>query len=197
MKFTHQVSKGFLITVGLVWLAVVPMGFIGLAKEEFTPVANTPQNGSFPLQANVKLSSDKPTLVLFFHPYCPCSRASLSELDRILAQTQNKMATTIVFTIAKGEPAGWDQSDLWKSAAALPGVAVVRDDGGAEARKFAVIGSGHALLYSAAGHLLFSGGITGSRGHEGDNAGQAAIVSLVLQGRSSITHTPVFGCSLL
>jgi thiol-disulfide isomerase/thioredoxin len=193
MKF----SKGVLVAMGLAWLGVVPIGFLLLGKEEFTPVATVPSVVQFPRQSQVKLAVDKPTLVLFFHPYCPCSRASLSELDRILAETDNKISTTVVFTVAKGEPAGWDQADLWKSATAMPGVVVVRDEGGGEAHDFGVTGSGHALLYSPSGHLLFSGGITGSRGHEGDNAGQAAIVSLVLHGSSPITHAPVFGCSLL
>jgi len=197
MKVIRSFSHWILITVSLAWLGVVPVGFLLLGKEEFTPVATEPSVASFPQKSQVKLATDKPTLVLFFHPYCPCSRASLSELDQILGETNNKISTTIVFTIAKGEPAGWDQADLWKSAAAMPGVVVVRDEGGAEARNFAVTGSGHALLYSPAGQLLFSGGITGSRGHEGDNAGQAAIVSLVLHGSALTNHTPVFGCSLL
>ena len=45
---------------------------------------------------------------------------------------------------------------------------------------------GQTLLYDAGGTLIFSGGITGSRGHAGDNAGEAALVALLTQrpGRS-------------
>jgi hypothetical protein len=74
---------------------------------------------------------------------------------------------------------------------------VIRDQGGVEARRFDVEGSGHVLLYAPSGKLLFSGGITPSRGHEGDNAGRSAIVSLILRGHAPVDHTPVFGCSLL
>jgi hypothetical protein len=46
--------------------------------------------------------------------------------------------------------------------------------------------------------LLFSGGITPARGHEGDSAGSDAIVELV-KGRipSNVIREPVFGCTLL
>jgi hypothetical protein len=52
-------------------------------------------------------------------------------------------------------------------------------------------------LYAPTGKLLFSGGITASRGHEGDNVGRSAIVSFILNGHAPVNHTPVFGCSLL
>lgn len=70
------------------------------------------------------------------------------------------------------------------------------DDNGAEANRFHAATSGQTLLYDAAGRLLFSGGITGSRGHSGDNAGQTAIVSLVNSGAAELTETSVFGCPL-
>jgi hypothetical protein len=43
---------------------------------------------------------------------------------------------------------------------------------------------------------MFQGGITGARGHEGDNAGQAAVIELVAGGRPSVRQTRVFGCAL-
>ena len=70
------------------------------------------------------------------------------------------------------------------------------DDEGTEANRFHAATSGQTLLYDAAGSLLFSGGITGSRGHSGDNAGQTAIVSLVNSGAPRLTETSVFGCPL-
>jgi hypothetical protein len=45
--------------------------------------------------------------------------------------------------------------------------------------------------------LLFSGGITESRGHAGANAGENAIVSLVNTHAAERTKTFVFGCSLV
>jgi hypothetical protein len=75
---------------------------------------------------------------------------------------------------------------------------VVADDGGVESQRFGALSSGQALLYGADGRLLFAGGITESRGHQGDNAGESAIAALVLgAGRSGqSSSTPVYGCPL-
>jgi hypothetical protein len=151
----------------------------------------------FPRSSAVLLVTDKLTLVFFAHPHCPCTRASLHELDGLLAETQNRVSVTVVFTIPDGVPAHWEEGDLWKSATRIPGLRVIRDQGGGEAHRFDVEGSGHVLLYAPSGKLLFSGGITASRGHEGDNLGRSAIVSFILDGHSPVSHTPVFGCSLL
>ena len=114
-----------------------------------------------------------------------------------MAESQKRVSANIVFTIPNGVPTGWEEGDLWNSATSLPGLRVIRDQGGGEARLFEVAGSGHVLLYSPSGKLLFSGGITASRGHEGENLGRFAIVSFILKGRAPVNHTPVFGCSLL
>jgi hypothetical protein len=151
----------------------------------------------FPGNSAVRLVSDKLTLVLFAHPQCPCTRASLHELDCLMAETQNRVSVSVVFTIPDGVPVDWEQGDLWNSATSIPGLRVIRDRGGREAHRFNVAGSGHVLLYAPSGKLLFSGGITASRGHEGDNVGRTAIVSFILAGHSPVSHTPVFGCSLL
>jgi len=176
---------------------LVITGLVILVREEFTPVEALPPVTAFPQGSAIHLVSDKPTLLFFAHPLCPCTRASLHELDGLLADTGNKISVIMVFTIPDGIPPDWEQGDLWKAAANIPGLRILRDPGGQEARRFDVKGSGHTLLYSPTGKLLFSGGITPSRGHEGDNPGRSAIVSLVLTGHALVDHTPVFGCSLL
>jgi hypothetical protein len=96
----------------------------------------------------------------------------------------------------------WEQTDLWRSAAAIPGIRVISDTHGEIARKFAAVTSGETLLYSSDGNLLFAGGITESRGHIGDNAGRSTIESVVMAERQvpstqpAPAHTPVYGCPL-
>ena len=70
------------------------------------------------------------------------------------------------------------------------------DGDGREARLFQAVTSGQTILYDSHGRLLFSGGITASRGHSGDNAGRSAIVSLVNAEVPDRTETLVFGCPL-
>ena len=183
--------------IGVVWIAILLTGFSILAREEFTPVVGDAASATFPSQSALALSPDVPTLILFAHPHCPCTRASMHELAELVAGLSQRAAVTVVFTIPKGVAPHWEQGELWQQAATIPGVHITADRDGREAGRFGVRGSGHVLLYQPSGRLVFSGGITPSRGHEGDNPGRSAVNSLVLQGRASVNHTPVFGCPLL
>ena len=74
---------------------------------------------------------------------------------------------------------GWEQTDLWRTAAAFrtsPSCETTmarRRSGSARST------SGQTFLYDARGTLLFSGGITGARAHAGDNAGRQSLVALL------------------
>jgi hypothetical protein len=90
----------------------------------------------------------------------------------------------------------WRTSPLWQKVAALDGITVIEDRDGLEAARFGARTSGQALLYDGSGRLVFSGGMTASRGHEGDNAGRTAIERLVRHERADRSSTLVFGCGL-
>src|SRR5690606_38714408 len=90
----------------------------------------------------------------------------------------------------------WERTDLWQHAVRIPGVTVQADPAAAMARVFAVQTSGAVLVYSPDGRLRFAGGITGSRGHEGGNAGTIAVSALVSGCESCTSATPVYGCGL-
>ncbi len=75
-------------------------------------------------------------------------------------------------------------------------MSVVRDDDGVEARSFGAATSGQTFLYDKRGALLFSGGITGARAHQGDNAGRQSVVALLNSGPRAHSATSVFGCPL-
>ena len=114
-----------------------------------------------------------------------------------MTRLQGRLAAHVLFYRPAEAPAGWEKSDLWDKAAAIPNVRVTWDDGGIEARRLHGSTSGQVVVYDAQGHLIFNGGITGSRGHSGDNTGRGAIVSALTTGSVSQTRTFVFGCSLL
>jgi hypothetical protein len=102
----------------------------------------------------------------------------------------------VVFVRPPGVPEDWEKTDLWRSAARIPGVTVMGDTDGLEAARFGAQASGQTLFYNASGDLQFSGGITASRGHSGDNLGRSSLVALVTTGESTTNHTSVYGCSL-
>ena len=107
------------------------------------------------------------------------------------------MDAHVLFAEPAGFPADWAESDLWRSAAAIPGVAVHRDEAAAGAGLFGAATSGNALLYDASGRLRFSGGITRGRGHSGANAGREAVLALLSGDGSAQLGVPAFGCALV
>jgi hypothetical protein len=157
--------------------------------------------GSAPPQwisgTSIPLDPNRDTLIMFAHPRCPCTRATLGELNRLLAQSGGHIVAHVLFFRPPNYPADWTHTELWRTAAAIPSVTVQDDMNDAVARKFGAETSGYVLFYNPQGQLLFRGGITDSRGHAGDNAGESAIISLALGKPAAVTQTPVYGCSLL
>jgi hypothetical protein len=150
----------------------------------------------WPAESRIQRATDRATLVMLAHPHCPCTRASIGELASLMAHSQGRLNAYVLFLKPEGFTEEWEKTDLWESAVMIPGVTAMIDDGGAEARRFHAATSGQTILYGADGRLLFTGGITGSRGHAGDNAGRSSIVSLVNAGTAERTETFVFGCPL-
>jgi len=185
-----------LVAAGALWLFMIAVGVSALWSYESTPGAGAAAPGLWPAASRIKPDADRATLVMLAHPHCPCTRASVGELARLMTQAQGRVTAYVLFVKPAGFSDGWVQSDLWASAAAIPGVTPVLDDGGAEAGLFSAETSGQTVLYDAAGNLLFRGGITSARGHAGDNAGRAAIVSLLTSDEAGGRDTPVFGCPL-
>ncbi|MDQ3813533.1 MAG: RedB protein [Armatimonadota bacterium] len=185
-----------LITSGIVWLLAVVAGLGVMLNYENSPGVAATAPVQWPTNSRIRLAPDRPTLVMLAHPRCPCTRASIGELALLMARCQGKVTAYVLFLKPAGTASDWAKTDLWQSAAAIPGVQVVRDDGGVEARRFGVETSGQTMLFDSAGRLLFSGGITAARGHSGDNAGRSVIVSLLTTGMAERHQTFVFGCSL-
>jgi hypothetical protein len=71
------------------------------------------------------------------------------------------------------------------------------DVGGAEAERFGAVTSGAVMLFDTTGKRLFAGGITTSRGHEGDSAGGVMLRRLLKNETLAEAPTiPTFGCKL-
>jgi hypothetical protein len=134
---------------------------------------------------------------MFSHPHCPCTRASLGELERLLAQVSNPPNVFVVFVKPSGTADDWAATDLWRAASSIRGVRVFLDDNGVEAERFHARTSGETLFYDRDAKLRFQGGITLARGHAGDNPGRTSLRELLEQGFSNQPQTPVYGCGLL
>ncbi len=184
------------VLFAIAWMASVAFGMRVLFDYENAPGRVGALPTAWPA-AQIERTADRPILVMFAHPHCPCTRASVGELAQLMARLEGKVQAYVVFVRPKGAGDDWDATDLRRRAEAIPGVKVVIDADGAEARRFGAETSGHTLLFGANGRLLFNGGITASRGHAGENVGESAIVALVTNQTPARTQTRVFGCALV
>lgn len=180
----------------LLWGIAVSGGLLYALVYEFTPAKSESALERWPADSACELSGDCPTLVMFVHPHCPCSRASLNELAVLLTRCQGRVRAQVLFYKPDSVPDSWVETDLWDSAKRIPGVETKIDVGGAEQNRFKAHASGEVFVYLPDGNLLFHGGITVGRGHAGDNAGRLALESYLLHGTPPSAGTPVFGCSL-
>jgi hypothetical protein len=183
---------------GAAWAVAAAFGLSRLRAYEGTPGVPARPPRTWPADSRVPGPAGRPALVVLAHPRCPCSRAAIGELAKLMTDCRGRLAATVLVLRPAGVPDGWERTDLWDSAAAIPGVSVSPDPGGAESRRFGAATSGQALLYAVDGRLLFAGGITEARGHRGDNAGRAAVTALV---RGTVraaqpAPAPVYGCPL-
>jgi hypothetical protein len=183
--------------VPVLWLAAVVGGLGALQAYKSRPGSTGSAPAAFTAWPSSSDSGSRARLTMFLHPHCPCSRASLRELQEILAREPDKAAVEIVFVKPDGAGRDWTTTSLRDQAEAIPGVRVIDDDG-TLARRLGAETSGYVVLYDASGKLLFSGGITPSRGHEGRNAGLDAICALLDGATKASTgvQTPVYGCPL-
>jgi hypothetical protein len=184
------------IVVVAVWLAAVAAGLALVAAYDNRPGEGADASSSWPEASRLTRTTGLPTLVMVVHPRCDCSRASVAELAELMARATVRPRAYVAILKPNGLPADWDVTGIRKAAARIAGVTVIRDDDGREARAFGAATSGQTYLYDADGHLLFSGGITASRGHTGESVGRTAILAMLDQQPGSIPTSSVFGCSL-
>ncbi|HYM11445.1 MAG TPA: hypothetical protein VEU62_11975, partial [Bryobacterales bacterium] len=158
-----------------------------------------PEGGApaqWPSGSRARRAAGQATLVMLGHPQCPCTRATIAELALLMTHCQGRVQATVLFLKPAGVDEQWVHTDLWDSAARIPGVHVMEDSGGVEAERFGALTSGQTLLYDANGRLLFSGGITDGRGHEGENPGRDAVEALLRGEPAGRAKNFVFGCGL-
>ncbi len=180
----------------LVWLLVLSSGFGSLIAYQMRAGVAASAPGSWPKDAGLRFDPQRINLVMFAHPKCPCTDASLEELKIVLTRGRGRICPTICFLDPAGVPADWVQTRLFRNAKSIPGLNVVVDVDGAIARTFGAMTSGQVLAYDGTGRRVFAGGITGSRGHAGDNRGLALVLALATGAASEPGQAPVFGCAL-
>src|SRR5690348_15775830 len=189
-------SRGFWMLAACSWIGLLASGWYVLLRHDFTAGANGGVPEHWPADSPLSFDRERSTLVLFAHRHCPCTRATLLELDSILQNAPGFARVHIVLLAPAAGDSDRVATSIEEQAHALPDAEIAIDSEGVEARRFHVRTSGHVVLFDREGRLQFSGGITESRGHAGDNAGRRAVLAALRGEEVEQKTAPVFGCSL-
>lgn len=178
------------------WLLLLCFGAFVSLEYEKTPARVVHAANPLALNRNDLPSSTAKEfqLLMFAHPKCACTKASLAELVRFLSRNNN--VSTRVYFIVPHSYECWKKSETVKLASRIPGVEVTIDYDGAIAKGYQAAASGECFLLDRKSNVLFHGGITESRGHEGDNAGLDQISSIVRRNSQLTANNAVYGCAL-
>lgn len=179
-----------------IWFALLITGHVVLFEYEMTegPLGNSKR--IFPEKSAVQLTHGRQNIVLFLHPACPCSAATVDEFHELMHEGESDSIGKVVFFMPPEQESEWALLPIISSVKRIPNVSISYDTNGSQADLFGATTSGHVLIYDGRGILQFSGGITGSRGHTGNNKNLEIAKNTIIAKNPKFVTTPVFGCSL-
>jgi hypothetical protein len=90
------------LLVGASWLLSSGIGFSFLWSYTSTPGDPGAPPTSWPSDSLVTCHSERPTLLMLAHPRSPCTRASIRELARLMAQCKDDLSAYVLFYKPEG-----------------------------------------------------------------------------------------------
>src|SRR5882757_1053287 len=146
-------SKAGVYSAVFIWSAAVLAGYLWIINYGFAtyqPADHFAQN-QWPRGSSLTLAVERPTLLFFLHPQCPCTRATIRELEKVLTGqglTPRQLPKLIaVATLPLNASENWRKTDTIASALQLPNSSIIWDVDGTESSRFGAVTSGTVMLY--------------------------------------------------
>src|SRR5437899_13005724 len=101
MRF--QVKRGMVrpalfVSVGLIWACLILLGTGALLKYENRPAAPGRPPAQWPAASLIRPPRGQFVLVMMSHPDCPCTRASMVQLEELMARLDGRLAAFVLFS---------------------------------------------------------------------------------------------------
>ncbi len=171
----------------------IAIGYLGYQLMAFDSTPGVPASAParWPKQSSLARVAGRKQLLMFVHPECTCSIASLEQLRNLQKLTGNAIDMRVVLW---HRPATTSTRD-WHKEVGVAALFVDRD--GAESRIFGAKTSGQTLVYDEDGRVMYSGGMTVFRGEAGGEPVLRQIIKAINNAnRSTNLQLPVFGCPI-
>ncbi len=187
----------FLVLIG--WIGLCVLGYFLLMQYDFRPGAIGAPLGDWPTESAIAPVQDKMNLLVFIHPRCGCTEATIKELIGTLRGKSDIMVTAVTYLPRPNEadPVWTNGKYIQTIRSQVAPMRLVLDSEGVEARRFGVSTSGTIVVFDRACKEVFRGGITSRRGAEGDSLGKRRLERLLSGEKTTESEgpNPVFGCS--
>ncbi len=195
-----------LVAIALaVWFGTLGVMFWNITQYEFRTDAThdhaTPL--VWPEESPIAVVPNRATLLVFLHSKCPCSAATVTELEQLfddlrMCAMDPLPLVQIVAVVPQHADRSWLESAVIRRALHLPSAQLVIDEEGREARRFGAEISGTVVYFDHRHHLQYCGGVTGARGHVGNNTGRSSLFQIIARRRSALPDMrPALGCQLI
>jgi hypothetical protein len=195
-SLNHGAGRYVLAAAVIAWVAVSAYLWQQLFAHTYRATPTRAAVVAWPADTPLPRAQADFQVVLFAHPLCPCTRATLAELHQSLARTKPRSALTFVFVTAGLRDSAVAKSDTLARARSMPEGQVLLDEDGSVARQFGATISGEVMVFNREGQRVYRGGLTAGRGHQGDSAAQTLFEQIIAGGDFSSVEAPVFGCRL-
>ncbi len=137
-----------------------------------------------------------PKILLFVHPRCPNTIATVRQLRNILLHDKYEVSVRMIVICPPGCSESWFETPLLEEARRIEDLEVILDYGGVLSKRYGALTSGMLLVYNERNNLVFQGGITPTLGHEGECSGKRSLEQSLTGKTPDEKHAAVFGCPL-
>lgn len=188
-----RLRNALLVAAAALWLGAIGVGGFAMLNHAYSAGPAVEVDEQWPAGDTIPWTRSSPVVVMMVHPNCPCSVASMEQLDRLLAASPGRVEAFAVF---RSSTTPNQRGAVRRHAERIPGLRVIDDVNGRVASLFDARTSGETFMFGTDGALLFHGGLTPSRGHAGAGTGHDALLA-ILHGRTpAVSSAPAFGCSI-
>src|SRR5689334_4396908 len=95
--------KSILIFAALVWVVAIGVGFTFLLRYSVEPGAPAVAPQQWPRESVIPAPRNQYVLVMTMHPHCPCTRASVAELNNLMAMLRRDHVKGYVLAVKPAE----------------------------------------------------------------------------------------------
>jgi hypothetical protein len=110
--FKRLKRQALIIGAVALWLPAVAYGINVMWSYAATPGHPAEPPRFWPATMAIKQGEAHAMLLVFAHPQCECTRATLGELAILMAQANGRLDADVFFYLPRGEDSTWARTDL-------------------------------------------------------------------------------------